>query len=179
MIENIDDWPMFLQATLVAPEYLNFVVLLLAVYGMYQGVEIQHPLYSVLFLNLIIPLCLTATNMIGFVFIPCSKYIILSNSNSAFCIYFHCKCWCLSSIIRYKYIVSPDWIHNLIPNSRTQCIATYVMAFVMSFLLSAPMFSYAIYLGKFHNVFGLKNNFLWWMGMFDILNYKENLLQNY
>ena len=150
-IENIDHWPIFLQATLVAPEYLNFVVLLLAVYGMYQGVEIQHPLFAVLFLNLITPLCFTAIDMIGFMMIPSSKYITLSNNNSLFCVYFHCTCWCLSSIIRYIYIVSPDWIHNLIPNTRTQCFATYIMAFVMSFLLSTPMYSYIMYLGKLHD----------------------------
>ena len=155
MIENIDDWPLFLQATLVAPEYINFIFLLLAAYGMYQGVEIQHPLYSVLFLNLIIPLCLTVTNIIGFVFIPCSKYITLSNSNSAFCMYFHCTCWCLSSIIRYIYIISPDWIHNLMPSVRYQCFVTHVIAVLMSFLVSSPMFSYAIYLGKFYDAFGL------------------------
>ena len=155
MIENIDCWPMVLQATLVAPEYLNFVVLLLAVYGMYQGIEIQHPLYSVLFLNLIIPLCLTVINIIGFVFITSSKYITLSNSNSAFCIIFHNTCWCLSSIIRYIYIISPDWIQNLIPNARIQYFVTHILAVMMSFLLSAPIFSYAMYLGKFHDAFGL------------------------
>ena len=153
MIENIDDWPMVLQATLVAPEYLNFFVLLLAVYGMYQRVEIHHPLYAVLFLNLIIPLCFSLIDMIGFMFLTPNKYITLSNTNSVFCIYLHCTCWCVTSIIRYIYIIYPDWINNLTPSARIQFFATYTMVLILTFLLSAPMYSYAIYLGKFHDAF--------------------------
>ena len=150
MIENLDDWPMVFQASLVAPEYINFVILLFAVYGMYQGIEIQHPLYAILFLNLIVPLCFTVVDMIGFVFMSCNKYVTLSNTNSGCSIYFHCTSWCLSSIIRYIYIVAPDWIHNVIPNARRQCYITFGVAFLFSVSLSAPVYSYAKYLGKFY-----------------------------
>ena len=170
LIENIDHWPMELQATLVAPEYLNFFVLLLAVYGMYQGVEIKHPLYAVLFLNLIIPLCFTVIDMIGFVFLTSSKYITLSNTNSVFCIYLHCICWCLASIIRYIYIIYPDWINNLTPSVRTQYFATYTIAFILTFLLSAPMYSYAMYLGKFHDAFMPSITSIWEVRMLHIFS---------
>jgi len=42
-----------LKLLLVLPDHANLILLLFAVYGMYQGIEIRHPLYSVLFMNLI------------------------------------------------------------------------------------------------------------------------------
>jgi hypothetical protein len=36
----------------VLPDCANVTVLLIGLYGMYQGIEVQHPLYAVLFLNL-------------------------------------------------------------------------------------------------------------------------------
>ena len=155
MIENVNDSSMVLQATLVAPEYFNFVILLLAVYGMYHGIEIQHPLYAILLLNLIIPLCFTIVDMTAFVFISSNKYITLSNTNSGFSLFFHCTSWCLSSIIRYIYIVAPDWIDNHIPNAQSQCYVAFIMAFLFSFLLFTPSISYSMYLGKFYII--LKN----------------------
>ena len=156
MIENVDDLSMVLQATLVAPEYFNLVILLLAVYGMYHGIEIQHPLYAVLFLNLIIPLFFTIVDMIAFVFISSNRYITLSNTNSGFSLFFHCTSWCLSSIIRYIYIVAPDWIHSHISNAQSQCYTAFGMAFLFSFLLFAPSLSYSMYLGKFYAILKLK-----------------------
>ena len=155
MIEDVDKWPMVLQDILVVPEYLNLVILLLAVYGMYQGIEIHHPLYAILFLNLIVPLLFTVVDIIAFVFISSNKYITMTNTNCGFCLFFHCTSWCLSSIIRYIYIVAPDWIHQLIPNVKSQCCATFGIAFLFSFSLFAPSISYAMYLGKFYTT--LKN----------------------
>ena len=133
----------------MAPEYFNFVILLFAVYGMYHGIEIQHPLYAILFLNLIVPLCFTVIDMIAFVFISSNSFMVLSKACSGCSIFFHCTAWCLSSIIRYIYIVSPDWIDNLLPNARSQCYLTFGAAFIFFVSLSAPVFSYAKYLGKF------------------------------
>ena len=149
MIESVDDWPMVLQVALVAPEYLNLVILLFAVYGMYQGIEIQHPLYAILFLNLIVPLCLTIVDTIAYGFISSNKYITLINTNSGFCLHFHCTSWCVSSIVRYIYIVAPDWIDNLIPNARSQCYAIFGIHFLFSLSMFAPSTSYVMYLGMF------------------------------
>ena len=38
---------------LILPETLNLIFLISGVTGMYNGVEIQHPLYTVLFTNLV------------------------------------------------------------------------------------------------------------------------------
>ena len=157
MIEDLDKWPLVLQSILVVPEYFNLIILLLAVYGMYHGIEIHHPLYAILFLNLIVPLLFTVVDMIAFVFISCNNYVTLSNTNSGFSLFFHCTSWCLSSIIRYIYIVAPDWIHNHIPNARSQCYATFGMAILFSFSLFAPSISYAMYLGKFFATLTLNN----------------------
>jgi hypothetical protein len=42
---------------------------------MYLGIEIQHPLYAVLFVNLIVPLISSATNLVCFSSISVDKYI--------------------------------------------------------------------------------------------------------
>jgi hypothetical protein len=37
----------------VVPDFVNLITLFFGMYGMHQGIEIQHPLYSLLFINLL------------------------------------------------------------------------------------------------------------------------------
>ena len=143
-----DTWTIFIQISLVMPECINLILLLMAIYGMHHGIEIGHPLYAILFLNLIIALCFTLFDIVGFVFLPADKFMTLTNTNSGLSLFFHCTSWCITSIIRYIYIAHDDWIHSTIPSHKNQCRAAFVLAFIMSLFFAFPMYGYALFLGK-------------------------------
>ena len=147
-MDDFENRTLVLHAALIVPDCVNSILLSLSIYGMYRGIEIQHPLYAILFLNLLIGLLLTLLDVIAFTVIPTERFIILSNSSSSLALLFHCTCWCLTSIIRYVYIIHENWIHNLIPNPKYQCYAAFALAFATAFTLSMPLFGYSIFLGK-------------------------------
>jgi hypothetical protein len=128
-------------------EYLNLIFLLLGLYGMYQGVEIQHPLYAILFLNLSVALFFTALDTIAFNFIPSDKFLTLSNTISGLSLFFHCTCWCMTSIIRYIYIFHDNWIQDFMPSHKRQCHSAFALSILFSVGLSVPVYGYAFYLG--------------------------------
>ena len=136
-----------LQYSLIVPEYLNFPVLSMSIYGMYQGIEIQHPLYSVLVLNLIVALGTTIVHLAGFALLPIEKFIILSNLLNSQSLYFYCTSWCVTSVIRYVYIFHEDWLHNAIPGTRTKCFLAVLMSITYSAAQSSPVFITVMHYG--------------------------------
>ena len=148
-LNNIDNenWTIFVQAILIAPEYVNCLFLLLGIYGMYHGIEIQHPLYATIFLNLVVAFFFTLLDIIAFLFISTETFISISNASSGFTLYFHCTNWCVSSVIRYVYIVHEIWINNVMPSHQSQCLLASCFSFVFCLTLSGPTFGYAIYIG--------------------------------
>jgi len=141
-----EDW-------VIIPECLDLLILVLAVYGMYQGIEILHPLYAVLFADLILPIIFTIINITSFSFITPIRFLVLSNSGNTFCLYFHCCCWCVTSILRYIYILHEHWIHKVWPKSKFQCLVALLLTLAMTVCCMMPMFSYGIYLGEICCVF--------------------------
>ena len=134
---------------LVLPEYFILIFLFMGVYGMYHGVEISHPLYSVLFLDLIFPLAASILNMLAYHMVPIEKYVMVANVMSAICIQIHCNCWCVTSIIRYFYIVHEKWIHDKVPNVRKQSLVAIIFTFLLFFVFLIPALGYPLSLGKF------------------------------
>jgi hypothetical protein len=86
---NLENVGTGLQMFIIGPELINMAFLLLGIYGMYRGIEIQHPLYAILFCNLIVPLISTIINITVFGFVSLEKYARLSNATNAFSVYFH------------------------------------------------------------------------------------------
>ena len=66
---NLENVGTGLQMFIIGPELINMAFLLLGIYGMYRGIEIQHPLYAILFCNLIVPLISTIINTTVFIHI--------------------------------------------------------------------------------------------------------------
>ena len=118
---SLNSSSLILQYSLIVPEYVNFPFLLVTIFGMYQGIEIRHPLYAVLFLNLIVAFATTVTHIVGFTVLPIDKFVIVSNLLNSQSLYYHCTSWCVTSVIRYVYIFHEEWIHNLIPSSNMKC----------------------------------------------------------
>ena len=140
---------LFLQYLLIFPEYVNFIFLFLGIYGMYHGIEIQHPLYTVLFVNLNVACISSAVNIIGFELIPVHKYAVLSNLTNSQSLYFHCTSWCITSILRYIYIFHEDQVHNTILSARLKCFLAIVASFGFSCIQSSPVFVVIIYFGNY------------------------------
>ena len=68
-----------LQTLFIVPELINVTCFLLGIYGMYHGIEIQHPLYAILFFNLIVPLISSTVNLSVVGFSSFETYLKVSN----------------------------------------------------------------------------------------------------
>jgi len=144
----LDNLSNILQVIIIFPDYINLVCLSFGVYGMYRAIAIQHPLYAILFLNLVVPLVLTCITIVAFMIIPNKRFVVLANTCSLLSLFFHCTCWCVSSIIRYVYIIHDVWIHKHIPSTKHQCALAFVFAFTAFTCFSAPIIGYALHLGN-------------------------------
>ena len=58
-------------------ETCNALLLSMGVLGMYHGIEILHPLYMVLFGNLIVPLISTVSNLLLFLLISFDRFVMV------------------------------------------------------------------------------------------------------
>ena len=65
-------------------EVIGFVLLGLGVCGMYQGIEISHPVYSVLFLNLCFNFGVTTFNLVLVIVVPLTAWV-RTTINTNFC----------------------------------------------------------------------------------------------
>ena len=132
----------------VIPEYINLFLLIMAICGMYRGIEVGHPIYAVLFLNLIIPFCATLAQICLFFFIENQQYLMIGTFLGAFCLLFHCNTWCITSVVRYIYIAHENWVHSKIPSMKIQsilaCITTIALVLFMLLIITV----YAVSLSK-------------------------------
>ncbi len=147
VIQNIGESNIFLQFCLVLPEYVCFVFLLIGMYTMFHGIEIIHPLYTVLFLNLLVSCLSTVINIAAFSLVSIEKYVKVTNLSNSQSTFFHCTSWCVTSIICYIYIFHNDWMHNVIPSARIKCALAVFVSFAFSFLQSSPTFAIVISFG--------------------------------
>jgi hypothetical protein len=147
-IYNTDNPIYALRILCVMPEYFNLFFLPCGLYGMYQGIEISHPIYAVLFLNLFASLLTTMLDILAFFFVSTVHYILFLNVINSLSLLFHCTSWCVTSVLRYIYIIYGDWFNNLIPTPKLQCTAAVVMTFSLTAILSIPSFVVLIFYGK-------------------------------
>jgi len=163
---DASDPSLILQIICVVPEYFNLFFLSCALYGMYQGIEIAHPLYAVLFLNLIIPLISTIFDIIVFFFISSVSYVKFSNAMNGLSLFFHCTSWCVTSLLRFVYIIYGDWFNNLVPTPKLQCTLAIILSLVMTSMQSIPPFAVAISFGKY-NYFISQHLLMPWLSGYD------------
>ncbi len=138
-----------LQMCFIIPELINMTFLLLGIYGMYRGIEVQHPLYAILFLNLIVALLSTVINTSVCRFISLDQYFILSSVTNAFSVFFHVTCWLLSSLIRYLYIMHNDWLFSKFPNVKKQCWIALGLDIALGIMFMMPVLGTLIFLGNY------------------------------
>ena len=125
----------------MSPGIINTLLLTVGLCQMYVGIEIAHPVYAVLFSNLTVTLLSSLIDVFVFPFITILKYAVLVIGNNVTCFLFHCCSWCVLSVLRFLYILNPDWLHQKFPNAKTLCILAIFSQFSIFF------FSYGIVLG--------------------------------
>jgi hypothetical protein len=147
--QEVTNSSFYVKELLVLPEFVNILFLFAGAFGIYKGVEIQHPIYAVLFADMIVPIISSSINIISFPFTPVLMYVSSSNLSTVICLNFHSTCWCATSMIRYIYIVHENWLQRVLPNIQSQCFAAYVITVVSALCCTIPMFAYGRSLGEF------------------------------
>ena len=137
---------MLTKVALLLSEMLNLCFLSFGIYGMFKSIEIQHPLYAALYLNLLIALVTSVINLLAYPFID--VYLRFSNSLNCLALFFHMGCWLITSIIRYVYLIHSDWLYSKIPSVKTQCFVTLTFEIILSWILMAPVLGIMLKLGK-------------------------------
>lgn len=103
----------------VVLEIPNTGLLTFSVYLFYAGIEIKHPVYGVLFFDLLVTLASSVINVAVFPFVKTVRFNNLVNGNSVVCLLFHCGSWCVVSALRYAFIVHHDWMGNCLEGTST------------------------------------------------------------
>jgi hypothetical protein len=135
-ISQLENEFLFVQ---MSPGFINTMLLSAGLYQMYSGIEIAHPVYAVLFCNLLITLLSSMIDVFIFLFITLLSYSVLVNGSCITCFLFHCCSWCILSCLRYLYIVHSKWLHDKLPNSRTVCVIAIFSIFCIFFLTSGAV----------------------------------------
>jgi len=116
-------------------------------YYTYKGIEIRHPVYAILFCDLIVALASSLTNAVILPFVPTYKYTGLANGNNMFCLIFHFCCWLILSIQRYLYITKKTWLDTKFPEPDS-LLKISLMSLIILYIISAgSSITTAIYFG--------------------------------
>ena len=125
----------------ICVEINNSFFLLIGICQMYCGIEIRHPVYGILFGNLIIALASSLLNIFVFPYLSDFTYSTLVNGNNVTYFVFYLSCWLILSVLRYAYVIKPHWLHEKFPEPRTLLLLSYIG------VLSVFTFFYATVLG--------------------------------
>ena len=63
---HVEGMNLVMEAFIVVPEFFNFVLLTIGLLEMYQGIEIGHPIYAILFANLLVALSSSFLGIVAF-----------------------------------------------------------------------------------------------------------------
>ena len=149
-LSMVEDASSLVQVFFVSPEIFNLLILVPTTYGFYQGIEIQHPLYAVLFFNLMISLANSIISIAGFVLLPFKYFVQHLNVMNILHLFFLCSNWCVTSVIRYIYILHENWLHTLIPSPKLRCYTAIGFSLAFALLQCAPIAAVVFPLGELY-----------------------------
>ena len=135
---------------MVIPEFASLICLLSGIYGMFHGIEVCHPIYAVLFTNLVSALLSTILNLVLFTNLEIETYVRFANASNGWYLVFHCNAWCITSILRYLYILHSDWVDTNFPSQKKLAKLTVAITFLSYVVLISPMIAISINLGKLY-----------------------------
>ena len=132
----------FVDIGVLLPEVFALPIFVAAIYVMYRGVEIDHPVFRIIFNNLIFQLTITAIVILFQLLSSIRNNAILASELANLAgLLFHNSTWLILSFLRYAYKVKPDLLHSKFPDPGQ--ISKYSQAAVISFcfLTLAAMFA--------------------------------------
>ena len=150
MSQFINKSELFWNTLILFPDCTSLVCLLAGICGMFQGIEVCHPIYAVLFTNLVSALLSTILNLVLFTNLEIETYVRFANASNGWYLVFHCNAWCITSILRYLYILHSDWVDQNFPSQKKLAKLTVVITFLSYVVLISPMIAISINLGKFY-----------------------------
>ena len=74
-LPNSEDLIPILTIFFLIPELLNVLLLGLGVYEMHEGIEIGHPVYALLFANLVVALISSLLGLVSFLALTDDKFV--------------------------------------------------------------------------------------------------------
>ena len=86
---NLQTGEAFASLLILTFEVVGFILLGLGVIGMYKGIEIAHPVYSVLFLNICFNFVMTLPNLASIIFVPLYTWVRVTIYSNCFGMLFH------------------------------------------------------------------------------------------
>ena len=99
-------WTPEMKASIIAPEIIEFPFLVIALRAMYQGIEIDHPVFALLFYNLSFALICSAANICTLPILHMETWIRFALFVNGFFLQFHVICWSIISTLRSVYTSS-------------------------------------------------------------------------
>jgi hypothetical protein len=119
--EEVSNQLSFSESNIIAigMEISNGILLSIVIRRIYLEIEISHPVYALLFGNLVVALASSCLNALVFPFVTEIEYFKLANSNNTIYLVFYFSTWCILSILRYTYIIHENWLHEKFPETRT------------------------------------------------------------
>ena len=115
-VERMENFDNTLAILALLTELISVPILAGAILIMFQGVEINHPVYSVLFNNLLFPFFITIITIISSFASNIKIFLNVSAFGNMISLLHHHSSWMVLSGLRYAYIVKPDWLHSTWPD---------------------------------------------------------------
>ena len=141
---------------LIIPECINFCLLLISIVVVYRGIEISHPIYAVMFCNLVVAFFSTILNLIAYVSCEVELFYRLNNANNAVCMLFNCNAWLVKSLLKYIFIVHGSWIDEKFSNQINLTRLAITLTFLFCAILTLPwmtlLYIFGEYFFNFHNL---------------------------
>ena len=110
---------------------------------MHKGVEINHPVFSLLFSNLLFPLVATLINLAALPLVPFQSWIRLSLFTNYLSMLFHTTSWGVISALRYAFIEHNSWMNSKWPDIqklKPLALATQFCSFIILLLINITAF---------------------------------------
>ena len=86
---SADDWHILAKLSLVFSESFGLILMTFGMVGMFKGIEISHPVYSVLFQNLCFNALVTLVNLLGGMLVPFQTWVRILLVTNYFGMLFH------------------------------------------------------------------------------------------
>lgn len=118
---------------IIVSNIINIVLVLVSIHQMYHGIEISHPIYCILFSNLVSALFASLSDIIILTLESGLTTPIIVKASAVFMILFHHWSWCIISFLRYLYIVQRNWLHEKFPEPWKITIIAMVAVYTLFF----------------------------------------------